>query len=203
LGIGGQRARSGYTVVEVMIALAVLTVGAIGVVGMQKSALLGNVRGRNLATATTIAGSWIERLRADAAQWTDYGDQPNVEDTRWLAAVEEDFPAMSTNEFVWLRPAPDIANNISPQADARGMDTFDDSEAAFCTHIRLTQLLRYMIRAEVRVFWLRRDGGGTINGQLLCSADAGYITGVSTEIERYHYVYLASAILRTEIDTEQ
>ena len=49
------RARLGYTVIEVMMALAVLSIGATGVIAMQKAALIGNVRARNLTTASAIA----------------------------------------------------------------------------------------------------------------------------------------------------
>jgi hypothetical protein len=86
----------------------------------------------------------------------------------------------------------------SPQANVQGLDTFTDGEAAFCTNIKLTQMLPTIIRAEIRVFWLRTLGGGTAGGLGLCDASAGYIAAVSTSRDRYHFVYLTTAIMRND-----
>lgn len=197
-----RRRRSlGYTVMEVMMALAVLSVGATGVIAMQKTTLLGNVRARNLGTANSIAAAWVERLRTDATQWTDSGGLPNVGNTRWLNRVGTDFPAISGGEGVWFRPDPDTAYGVFPGADVFGLDTENELDTAFCTHLRLLQLTPNMIRAEVRVFWLRNQGGGTFGGRELCSADAGYVLDLSNNPEarrRYHFVYLATGILRND-----
>ena len=69
---------AGYTVVEVMMAMAVLSIGATGVIAMQKTALLGNLRARNLATASAIASAWVERLRIDGVRWTIDGAGVNT-----------------------------------------------------------------------------------------------------------------------------
>ena len=56
------RARLAYTVIEVMMAMAVLSIGATGVIAMQKAALLGNVRAGR-PRAMTIQNSRLgERL---------------------------------------------------------------------------------------------------------------------------------------------
>ncbi len=189
-------------------ALAVLSIGATGVVAMQKAALLGNVRARNLATANAIASTWVERLRVDALGWVVKDGQSTIGQTRWLVAVGDDYPNMVNPEDVWQRPTDFAGEDISAQANVIGRDTFNDNEAAFCTHIKLTQITENAIRAEVRVFWLRYgdapyhvEGGrsGTIGGNPLCADDGGYIAAVSgTEaMYRYHFIYVATAILRS------
>jgi len=198
--------RLGYTVVEIMMALAVLSIGATGVIAMQKAALIGNVRARNLTTANAIASTWIERLRVDGLQWViDQNGQSTINSTRWLQAVGNDFPNAVAPENIWLRPQDFLAEDISAQADVLGRDTFNDAEAGFCTHIKLTQITENTIRAEVRVFWLRHGNQGVgqtgpIGGPSvpLCANNPGYVASVSTAaaLPRYHFVYVTTAIIR-------
>lgn len=204
-----RRSKSlGYTMVEVMMALAILAVGATGVIAMQKTTLIGNTRARNLATASRVAATWIDRLKIDALGWRKTtGGGTTISKTRWLKVVGEDYPQIGGNENVWTRPAVDTALGYSPGADVRGYDITDAAllkDAAFCTNVRLVQLLPNMVRADVRVFWLRHRGtnvsnseAGTINGQELCSGDAGYVGKVGEATSRYHFVYMSAAVMRS------
>jgi type IV pilus assembly protein PilV len=199
------RRRHGYTVVEVMMALAVLSIGATGVVAMQRATLLGNVNARNLATATAIATAWLERLDVDALRWRINPTGLNtIAQTSIINLVGDDFPNISGQEGQWVRAPALPALGYSPMADVRGYDTSVDSNTAYCTHIRLTQLMPNMIRAEVRVFWLKNKpnqstlNAGTINGKPLCVNDAGIIGAVGTAQNRYHFVYLMGALLRND-----
>ncbi len=211
--IGSRRRRQGvlrgYTIVEVMMALAVLSIGASGVIAMQKVTLLGGVRARNLATGTAIASGWVERLKYDALQWRlTETSQNTIKNTFALYVVEDDFPQISSKEGIWVRAPSDKAADVSPMADVRGQDTFVAKDAAYCTQVRLTQMMPNLIRAEVRVFWLRNKGtnqtskyAGTISGKPLCDDDAGYIQQVSSAHDRYHFVYMTTAINRNDSTT--
>jgi hypothetical protein len=68
---------------------------------------------------------------------------------------------------------------------------------AFCTHLRLTQLLPKLIRAEVRVYWLRRQGGGVVGsaGTAFCGEAPSAVT---PERERYHFVYMTTGIMPSQ-----
>jgi type IV pilus assembly protein PilV len=200
-----RRARvAGYTVMEVMMAMAVLTVGATGVIAMQKATLIGNVHARDLATANSVAAAWVERLRGDGLRWKlDDSGLSTIASTDWLQVVGNDFPVAVAPEGAWFRPADNLASDISAAADSRGADTFDEpdnvtDDPGFCTHLRLTQITPNTIRAEVRVFWLRRQGVGTVNGDELCSTDGGYVAGVGAAVDAYHFVYVTTAILRND-----
>ena len=63
--------RPGYTLVEVMMALAVLTVGASGIVAMQKFSLGGSLQARNLTAGVNVNAGWLERLNTEAVLWND------------------------------------------------------------------------------------------------------------------------------------
>jgi type IV pilus assembly protein PilV len=157
------RARA-FTVVEVMMALAVLTLGAVTVVSIQKATIIANTNARNLATATEIAQGWIERARVDALSWTNTGGIPNISSTVWL---------QSAGSVVgWFTPPSTFVGNPQPAgvpiADVTGADlpnANDPLAPAFCTQMRLTGFglqnpnlwsLARLVRVEVRVYWDKR-----------------------------------------------
>jgi type IV pilus assembly protein PilV len=140
--------------VEVMASLAILTVGASGVIAMQKATQLANQSARNLATANSVASTWIERLRADSVMWNNPGGVPDINDTFWLKQV--------ANGSAFFTPNVDIGT-ASNAADIQGADVFpgDPEAPAFCTHVALTQLYPGTIIATVRTVWIR--SGRTVN----------------------------------------
>lgn len=180
--------RRGYTIVEVMMALAIFSISATGVVAMQKATLVGNLKARNLATATQVSQAWMSRLRVDAQQWTS---EDGVENTNWLVG------ATDGNAGLWFRPAISEAMAASPESDIRGNDVFDGLGVGFCSNVRLTQIDDDMIRAEVRVMWLRHQGGGTADDQPLCGTNQAFLQTVGgLHEDRYRFVYTTSAVFR-------
>jgi type IV pilus assembly protein PilV len=185
-------ASRGYTVMEVMMSLAILGVGASGVMAIQKATLLANTSAKNLATANFIAETWMERLRTDALQWNDPAGVPDLgTDTAWLK--------YATTSAVWVIPPTQAAPLAgSGQADVTGADMFLTDPGpiiavpAFCTQLRLTSFdpnvlptYRKLIRAEVRVIWAR--SGYPLDCTTLNPADA-------TLRNDYGAVYLTSAV---------
>jgi type IV pilus assembly protein PilV len=160
---------AGFTVVEVMMALAVLTLGAVTVVSIQKATLIANVNARNIATATEIAQGWIERVRLDAQSWTNTGGIPNIGNTAWLQNA--------TSVPGWFAPQATFVSNPQPAgvpiADVTGADLSNASDPlapAFCTQMRLIGFglqnpnmwaLARLVRVEVRVYWDKR--GAALN----------------------------------------
>jgi prepilin-type N-terminal cleavage/methylation domain-containing protein len=193
-----RRRANGYTVIEVMIALTLLAIGTTGIIAMQKVTTIANRDAKNLVIATQVARTWVERLRADAVQWnhpSPLGNTSDLSDTKWLNNVDGK----------WFRPADDLLG--SPSADALGNDVRDTNlaQAEFCTNVRLTWLYGpppavpgpYLIRAEVRVYWVRDGAGGTVNGLNICDATTD-LALVSPAVDRYHFVYAATAILQNQ-----
>ncbi len=91
--------RAEYTVIEMIMAIAVLTLGALGVIAMQKATLIANVSARNLVTATDVAQSWMERMRIDALAWNQPAGALDLSgDTLWLKQA-------STSATRWLSPS--------------------------------------------------------------------------------------------------
>lgn len=190
-----RRPQRGYTVVEIMMALGILTLGASGIIAVQKATLIGNTNARNLATANAIAQSWAERLRADALVWNAPGALDDITDTNWLKLADPMNaapPWTNVGEFV----APALAG--SPDTDVLGADIFPTDPgppaSAFCTQLRLTRFppealktYRKLIRAEIRVFWER--SGRPVD----CGIAPDPIEG---DVGRYGFVYVTTAVMQ-------
>jgi len=196
----------GYTIVEVMMSLSILGIGAAGVVALQKATLIGNTNARNVATANAIAASWAERLRAEAIQWNaPNGVDDLATETQWLGRAVTD-PKITD----WFNPA-EIVNKSSspkgpsgsPDADILGGDIFGNSApSAFCTKMRLTRLLIFpnpsvndpassrTIRAEIRVYWDR--AGAPVN----CLPGAPMPDPETGDLPRFGFVTITTAVVQ-------
>jgi hypothetical protein len=179
-----------YTVVELMMSLAVFATGVTGIIAMQRATVTSNQMAKNMTLANAIAQSWLTRLEADATLWRN-----NLTGTVWLQSVD-----VANLNNAWQLPAYDAALAFGPEFDALGAPVAANGE--FCAQIRLTWLYRDqngggirgngVIRSEVRVFWPR-------SGQTRIAADctdgtAATITAVSAATNTYHFVVHAGAV---------
>lgn len=169
---------AGYTMVEVMTSIAILTVGAAGVIAMQKTTLLANNNGRMLATANVIAASWADRLSLDAVQWNNFNNVPDITDTTWVKTA-------TVNPGQWFIPVQSA--DASPIADPIGVDVHgnDASAHAFCTHLRMYNMFPNLVRTEIRVFW-DRSGQAVDCTQVPAVWDAG----------KYGAVYVTTSVIQ-------
>ncbi len=177
-------------------ALAVFGIGVVGVIAMQRVTSTSNRHAKNLATATHIAQSWLERLAVDASRW----DQSRpITDTTWLSATK------GPTEAAWHLPATSTTAGFGAGFGALGQPitaAANASQIVFCTHLRLTYLLpptaqpgNGLVRAEVRVFW-PRDGEAYANGDY---CKTGIETALGRTPEAFHFVYKATAIRQTSL----
>ena len=131
--------QTGFTLVEVLVALIVLSVGLLGVAGLQLFGLRGNVSASSRTQATYFAGDIIDRMRAnyavargpDAAhlqyQVTMGATAVTVADpiaqadlTAWLAELQA---LPSGKGSITVDPTTSIATVIIQWVDTRGGDT--------------------------------------------------------------------------------
>lgn len=188
-----RRARqAGYTMVELMMALALLTVGILGIVSLQRVAVVSNGHAKNLAIAQRIAQSWATQLQLDSNAWRTNGTLPGV---------------ITTPNGEWLRPK-FVTGRIGGAFDRLGTPLDDDNaaDAPFCAHVRLSSLYdntsvsgNGLIRAEIRVFW-RRDGHGAdidgvgnewLKSEGICSStqDGDLIKTIGNDTAAFHFLY--------------
>ncbi len=150
-------------------ALAILAVGATGVIALQKVALIGNSNARIGDGARQVASTWADRLKLDALQWNDPMGIPDIGETRWLSSAGTYDAVNPPGKGQWVL-APEIPGWSSPVADIHGADVaLGDvtTNGLFCTHLQMARAVQkplslvgathpIVVRALVRVFW-RRD----------------------------------------------
>lgn len=69
----------GFSLIEVMIALVILSVGLLGLAGMQGTAINGNLHGNTITQATALAQATIEQIRNTAYDNIDTTTFPDAE----------------------------------------------------------------------------------------------------------------------------
>lgn len=172
----GPRGRQGYTLIEVVMAIGVLTAGAVGIMALQQAATRGNMESRQMTTATQLAQRWVERLRRDGLAWrtgTMVVPVPVtvLANTTYLQQV----PA-SDAAAPWFTPVPRVGSGESAAFDYYGRDTTVAADMHYCTNVRLEWLYPgRAMRADVRVWWARRAGGASGDNM---AGLAGCATGI-------------------------
>lgn len=194
-GARARRRRGGaaYTAVEVLMALAVMAVGVVGIIATDKVTLAANLHAKNLAIATHIGQSWLGVLEAEAALW---GSDGSLARTTWL---EQGAPIAT-----WFRPQYDAALAFGPAFDALGnpVRTEDvENDARFCVDLRLATLTSNnngggLVRAEVRVIWLRDDGALDEEGEAVTHACGVEAVNVDADAGRrlFHFLFVSGGV---------
>lgn len=179
---GRQR---GYTLVELMMALALFAVAVVGIIAMQKITVVSNAHAKNVAMAQRIAQAWAGHLEMDATTWRGAGFGAG-----WL-----------NDANVWQRPAYLVGRTFGAAFDALGnpLADADVGRARFCTHVRMAWLYpstmgrggNGMLRAEIRVFWLHESAGPLDSATTMCAAaqTPAQALAIGLATERYRFVY--------------
>jgi prepilin-type N-terminal cleavage/methylation domain-containing protein len=185
-----RRARArGYTLVELMMALALFTVAVLGIISMQKITAASNGHAKNVVIAQRIAQAWAGQLEMDATAWrAELG-------AGWLNDANE-----------WRRPMYIPARRFGGAFDALGNPLADNDvgQARFCTHLRMAWLYPMslvaggngMLRAEIRVFWLRDDEAPLDSNASMCGTaqTAVQAKDIGLAVDRYRFVYQAVGV---------
>jgi hypothetical protein len=182
----------GYTVVELVMAPAVMVVGVGGVIAMQGVTAASNRHARDLAVATHIGQAWLDILATESSLWTE---KNSLGRTTWLARVD--------SEASWFRPAYSGTLNFGPGFDALGNAvglTNVARDTKYCVDLRLLRLEDSsagagLIRTEARVFWRREDMvllPATTAPAHACALESTVVSGDTTG-SMFHFVYMSSA----------
>lgn len=192
----------GFTLIEVMMALTVLAIGMLGIVALQAATIGTTQDAQQYTVANGVARTWVQRLQRDAQRWNHpsaFNTASDLSsDTAWIGLV-------SSLSNVWFRPnASGLEPLASPAFDRNGQDvllsdTAGQKNAVYCTHIRLRQIYPDMIKAEVRVFWVkRRLGDGALfasygMGKGLCTT-TGNENAIGADNVNFHWAYVVASV---------
>ena len=143
--------QQGFTLIEVMIAIGIMTVGSLGILSMHHAVSRANREAREMNTAIAITERWIERVERDALLWTAEGlNTPELQSTLYLRQIGNE-----ASQTDWFTPVPaDL--DYSFGFDFFGDDTRNEDDIVYCVNLRLSWLdAESSVRVDVRTYWLR------------------------------------------------
>jgi prepilin-type N-terminal cleavage/methylation domain-containing protein len=173
----GTRARAGYTLIEVMVAIGISAIGISGIVFMQSATVRSNHDAWETQTATVFARTWIERIRRDAMMWTALGNpvRATILAGRNLGIPNSGnyFVPTQVNDDAWDVPVPMVNAPESSGANYHGVDVgaldpvmpvpavVTNRDIYYCANTKFTTVhlvngLTNTLRADVRVWWSRK-----------------------------------------------
>jgi prepilin-type N-terminal cleavage/methylation domain-containing protein len=200
--------RGGYTLIEVMTAVVVMTIGTAGILAMQGATTRSNQDAYESGIAANFATTWLERLKRDARLWTSTGNA-GLANTAWLnGTINVDRSAAGFPEY--FVPAPVMAGtNVleSPGADYFGFDTVDVASIHYCVNVSLVLAHAFnpagglnlaqdanALQAAVRVWWYRwgpdANRGAVANGCLAAPLTAAQ--NADRAIRKQYYATIVS-----------
>ncbi len=112
------RKNSGFTLIEIMIAIAVIAIGIFGMMSLVITVMKGNTLSKRVTTATTIAQEELEnfkRMDYDNAVDDSGSDTAHNIVYYWEADVQDDTPATDiktiTIDVYWSSGGTDTTHN--------------------------------------------------------------------------------------------
>ncbi len=159
----------GFTLVEMMVAIAISIVGFLAIVYLQTSLLRGTSGAWDMTCATTLARHTLETIRIEGIEW--YNDTGlgvgGVQQGKFNYLRNVGAPIAGAGSG-WLRApfanaaAPfqltnQLGDNLAWDDGALG-EIVNTTNRRFCVQYRLTWVVpNFLIRAEARVMWPRPE----------------------------------------------
>jgi prepilin-type N-terminal cleavage/methylation domain-containing protein len=201
-----RRRGAGFTLVEVMVSLGVMTVGAMSIIALQQQTTRANIHAREVTTAAQIAQNVLERLKLEAVTWTNVTGAPgtDLQNAPTLRPIIGAAPGAFMGLVPQVITSAGITRTLSNAFDYYGddvdMTTTDAATLArvhFCAGYRLSWIYSNFraLRADVRVFWAKDASGRTITTDFaLCNDDNTSLNPTGNKYDLYHIVYLSTVI---------
>lgn len=82
-----RRRQRGFTILEVMIAVLIISIGLVAMMAMQVVFVEGGSNARDIAMANKVGESVVELMKAEGVMWSDVRQTPNPTTQPLLAAV--------------------------------------------------------------------------------------------------------------------
>jgi len=164
--------RGGYTLIEVMMAVGIMTVGAVGIMALQQATTRGNATARRVSVATAATSSWLERAKRDSTLWRQ-PDAAGLATTQYLVNA----PAAVGTAGTWFTPTGATLPAESPITGYHGRPTTSFDNSSYCTQMRLDWVMgQSSLRVEVRTWWHRFSTRSSTAPIGSCAGSEGAVT---------------------------
>lgn len=151
-----SRKRAGYTLIEVMMAIAIITASSVALIGLQEIVIRGNMDARQTSTATNIVRSTIGLLRIDAVNWTTSTTSASVALSPNARGFLRDMPVAATAAAGPWGPFGATVNAPERAYDYQGRPTTVAGDMFYCVETRYAWVYTgQLARVDVRVWWVR------------------------------------------------
>jgi len=176
----GKNTQTGFTLVEVMIAIGIMTVGSLGILAMHQGVSQANRTALEMNTALAITERWVERVERDALSWTEQGlTSSSLSGTYYMSGL-----AGTPSATDWFRPTPPSGESYDFDYFGGDIVTGNANPPKYCANLRLSWLRQgSSARVDIRTFWYREGyapGGAThpnwVSGSAFRGADCDAAT---------------------------
>lgn len=167
--------RRGFTIIELLVVVAITTVGFVAVLNLQIGTLHGAAAARDQQMAVQLAQSVGSTIRLEGLNWVEGVSTTTLNGTSFILNAPTDTTAGQTSGWLVAWAA---GGGTDLQVGPAGADPTWDlgaNEALgarniagesinrhFCVHYRLTWVISdQLLRGDVRIMWPRRRGALT------------------------------------------
>lgn len=137
--------KKGYTVIELMIAIVIFSLGIMAVYSLQVLTVASLGEARELTEATNLAERIMEQFRRNSTTWEEGSQPPGIPQQgvgQWVVL----YPQQLNKDGLFANQIPDTSPGLPPR---------------YCVKYRMSELGTPgsgTYRVEVRVIWPRRTG---------------------------------------------
>ena len=198
--------RQGFTLVEVIVSLGIMTIGAMALLGMQQQTTRANARARDMTMAMQIAQNVVERLKLEALAWNNVTASPNndLQNSDLLLPITTNpiasFAALPTRESSDAGVTRTLSNAFDyfgTDIPLTGASAAQLAQVRYCASYRLSWIFdnNRALRADVRVWWTKEAPSRSIITDFpLCVDDNIKLNPGGDDFDRYHVVYLSTVL---------
>jgi type II secretory pathway pseudopilin PulG len=197
-----MRRREAFTLVEVLVSLGVMTIGAMALMAMEQQTTRANMHARTMTVATQIAQNVLERMKLEALAWNAVSTSPTADlfAAPSLAAIT----SATAGAFATLQPRTIGVRVLSNAFDYYGDDvdltnasTATKNSVFYCASYRLSWIYTNFraMRVDVRVWWPKEAPTRSLADDYPgCADDGGTLNPGGTRYDDYHVVYMSTVL---------